>query len=213
MTVAGTARDITINYNVPSTETKEAIAALEEKLKGTNTAVELTRSEVKLLARALTDLDQRTSGITKLPDGRTAMGGWVGGEPRIVMEEHDAAVQDFNKKEFSSAFEHSKKAISAYEETAKIPRSASTGDLTPDSVGKIYYLGAILAATNGQFESAIAWIQKADAANPKPEYKAYHAAILYDMGKRDEARTLLEAVSKEAPDNPTVLEIRRKTGL
>jgi tetratricopeptide (TPR) repeat protein len=180
VTVAGAPRDITINYNVPATETKEAIAALEEKLKGTNTAIELTRSEVKLLARALTDLDQRTSGITKLPDGRTSMGGFIGGEPRIVMEEHEAATQAFNKKEYSTALEHSKKAIGAYEDAAKIPRAASTGDLTPDSLGKIYFLGAILAATNRQLDTALMWIKKADAANPKPEYKAYQVAVLSD---------------------------------
>ena len=211
--VTGTARDITINYNVPATETKEAIAALEQKLRGTSAAIELTRNEVKLLARALTDLDQRTSAISKLPDGRTMMGGFIGGEPRIPIEEHQAAVKAFNEKDYSNAFEHSKHAIEAYEATKKVERAASTGDLISEFVAKLYYLGSILAAANKQLETACDWIKSADTASPKPEYKAYQVAVLYDLGKRDEARAVLEAALKETPDNSALLEIKRKTEL
>jgi len=213
LTVTGAARDITINYNVPASETKDAIAALEEKLKGTSSAIELTRGEVKLLARALTDLDQRTSGITKLPDGRTAMGGFVGGEPRIVIEEHEAAVQAVNKKDYVTALEHSKKAIEAYEEAAKLPRAASTGDLLPEARGKVYYLGALMAGTDRQFDTALNWIRKADASDPKPEYKAYQVAVLSDSGKREEAKALLEESLKAAPDNPVLIDVKKQTGL
>lgn len=213
VTVAGAARDITINYNVPATETKEAIAALEEKLKGTANAIELTRGEVKLLARALTDLDQRTSAISKLPDGRTMMGGFIGGEPRVTIEEHQAATKAFNEKDYGSAYSHSKQAIQTYEATKKVQRAASTGDLVPEFVGKLYFLGSILAATNKELETALQWIKEADTASSTPEYKAYHAAILYDMGKRDEARNILETALKDNPDNPAILEIKKKTGL
>lgn len=213
LTVAGTARDITINYNVPATETKQAIDALEKKLESTNASIELTRNEVKLLTRALTDLDQRTSGITKLPDGRTAMGGFIAGEPHIVIQEHEVAVQAFQKKNYPAAFEHSKAAISAYEDTAKIPKAASTGDLAPDAIAKLYYLGAILAATNKQLETALTWIRKADSTTPKPEYKAYEVAVLSDLGKREDARSLLETALKEAPNDSLLLNVKQQTGL
>jgi len=211
--VAGSARDITINYNVPATETKEAIAALEEKLKGTSATIELTRNEVKLLAHALTDLDQRTSAIKKLPDGRTLMGGWVGGEPTITLQEHNAAGQAFQKKDFSTALEHSKKAVESYEETKKVQVAASTGDLTPDSVGKMYFLAAALAGNANELDLALTWIKKADAANPTPEYKGYEVTLLSDLGKKEEALTLLEEGLKASPDSAALLDAKRRTGL
>ena len=56
--VSGKAGNVTITYNVPESMTREAIAALEEKLKTTSVAVELTKNEIRLLAEALKDLDQ-----------------------------------------------------------------------------------------------------------------------------------------------------------
>jgi len=47
--------------NLPSTVTREAFEALEQKLKNVTSTIELTRDDVRLLARALRDLDVRTS--------------------------------------------------------------------------------------------------------------------------------------------------------
>ncbi len=211
--VSGQTRDITINYNVPESETRKAIDALETKLNGASADIELTKNEVRLLASALRDLDQRTSGIKKLPDGRTSLGGFVGGEPTITLEEHQAAVESFQKKDFVTALEHSRKAIESYEAANRFPTGASTGGLTPEGIGKLYYLGAILAATARQFDSALDWIKKADAASPQPEYKAVEVGVLSEAGKKDEARALLEEALKTAPNNAALLDMKRQTGL
>ena len=124
----------TINYNPPVTATKEAIQELENRLDQTDTKIELTRKEIKLLADALRDLDQRTSGIEKLPDGRTKFGDFVSGEPSIVIQEHNTAVSDFQNNNFEKAFEHSQNAIKAFEETKKINILISTNSLPPETV-------------------------------------------------------------------------------
>jgi hypothetical protein len=128
---------VTINYNVPRSATKNAIDELEKKVNATNEKIELSRNEIALLAKALKDLDQRTSGIEKLPDGRTKLGHFVSGQPRIVIEEHDAAVKYFRQNDYEKALLHSQNAIKSYEETEKIQFSMSTGGLTNEGISTI----------------------------------------------------------------------------
>lgn len=108
--------NVAINYNVPETETKKAIQMLEDRLSNTTIAVELNREEIRSLAPALKDLDQRTSGIEKLPDGRTKFGKLITGTPTILLEEHNASIKELDRHNFQVVSEHSKKAIDAFEQ-------------------------------------------------------------------------------------------------
>jgi tetratricopeptide (TPR) repeat protein len=138
-------------------------------------------------------------------------GGYIGGEPRIVIQEQNAAIGAYKQKDYSKALVHSKKAIEAYEATKKIQHGASTNDFVPDFLSKMYFLGSIVASLDKKYETALGWIKEADLANPSPEQKAYQAAILYDMGKPEEARPLLEEALKASPDNPFILDIQRRS--
>src|SRR6266566_7263838 len=73
----------TINNNyygtVSNSVTRDAFEALEARVATATNKIELTVTEVQKLARALRDLDQRTSDIEKLPDGRTRFGSVISG--------------------------------------------------------------------------------------------------------------------------------------
>jgi len=45
----------------------------------------------------------------------------------------------------NNAFEHSQKAIKAYEDTKQMPSGMSTGDLQPEGVAILYGMGALTA--------------------------------------------------------------------
>jgi hypothetical protein len=83
------------NYYGPisNTVTREAFELLESKVANATNTIELTGAEVRKLAQALRDLDQRTSDIEKLPDGRTKFGSYVAGEPKVVIEAFNATVR------------------------------------------------------------------------------------------------------------------------
>lgn len=214
VSVSGQAGNITINYNVPETVTREAIVALERKVEDANSAVQLTREEVHLLAQALRDLDQRTSGIKKLPDGRTQMGGFVAGDPVITIQEHEAAVQAYLKSDYKTALEHSTRAIKTYEESNPASAVAAAGMiLPPEEISKFYYLGSLSAGALGQLDLAFQWSKKADTISPHPEYKAVEVAALSDLGRKDEARSLLEEALKSNPDNAQLLKVKEQTRL
>ncbi|HEY4481373.1 MAG TPA: hypothetical protein VI489_00825, partial [Candidatus Brocadiaceae bacterium] len=89
-------------------------------------------------------LCQRTSGIDKLPDGRTIMGQLVAGEPVIVLQEHQASIGYFERKDFPSAFVHSTNAIQAFE-ASQGKGSIRSGDLPSESTAKLYLHGALVA--------------------------------------------------------------------
>jgi len=209
----GQTGNITINYNIPESKTRDAIAALERKIADTNSTIALTRDELHLLAQALKDLDQRTSGIKKLPDGRTQMGDFIAGSPTITIEEHNAAAQAYQRGDYKTALEYSTEAINTYEKSNEGSAIAAGTFLSPEDIAKMYYLGSLSAGATGKLEIALQWSKRADTISPHPEYKAVEVAALSDLGRREEARTLLEQGLKAAPDNPQLLNVKQQTGL
>jgi hypothetical protein len=109
------------NYyqNVPSSVTKQAFEALERRLSEATNSIELSRNELRLLAQALRDLDQRTADIEKLPDGRTKFGQLVTGMPRVVIQAYESGFQRLTNREFATALESFTNAISAIDESDK----------------------------------------------------------------------------------------------
>jgi tetratricopeptide (TPR) repeat protein len=202
----GTARDVTINYNVPDTATRHAIESLKKKAEDTDTVIKLTRKEILLLSRALQDLDQRTSGLQKLPDGRTLFGHLISGNPTIVIQEHEAARTRFAAGDYKAALEYSQRAIKSYEDTKQVPATISTGDLTPETVGKLYQLGAVIAQRLQKNELANEYAAKADEVHPSPERQAILATTLFNIGKIDEA---IATISKAVEAEPSNEEYRR----
>ncbi len=208
LTVMGEARDVTINYNVPDTATQEAIRFLRQKADDTDTKIEFTRKELLFLSQALQDLDQRTSGIQKLPDGRTSFGHFVSGVPKIVIGEHEAARALFEKGDYIAALEHSKNAIRAYEETARLNVAMSTGNLEPENVGKIYRLAAMITQSLRRNDQAQLYAAKAAEISPSAENNAFLATTLFNIGKFEESVAAINKALQREPENKKYIQIK-----
>jgi hypothetical protein len=94
----------TFNYYsapISNSVTREAFESFQSivsnAISDATNRVELTAKQVNLLAQALRDLDQRTSGIQKLPDGTTQMGMTISGEPTVVIEAYNNGVNGGRK--------------------------------------------------------------------------------------------------------------------
>jgi tetratricopeptide (TPR) repeat protein len=201
--------NVTINYTVPETATKEAIGVLEKKVNDVNAAVELNREEVRLLARALKDLDQRTSGIEKLPDGRTKFGNFVTGTPTILLGEHNASIREFKQHNFQAAFEHSKRAIELFEQFANIP-GIKTGELSNENAAKLYYQGSLSAYRANMKDLAREWIQKAIDKHKTIEKEKLLVVILIDLGKSEKALEIVKQLRVEHPNDKELVRIEEK---
>ena len=201
--------DITINYYVQETQTTKAIDALEQKISDVNASIGLTREEIRLLSLSLKDLNQRTSGIEKLPDGRTKIGRIVTGEPTIVLEEHNAANINFKNGNYSVALEHSQKAIGALEATEHFS-GMQTGKISDENVGKIYFLGALIAQKRSESELAHKWAKKSVEKQKTPKSQALLATTLFNLGQRVEALNVLNKSLEAFPNNVTLLNYKSR---
>ena len=210
ITMLSTAHDVTINYNVPDTATREAIEFLQNKAADTDTSIELTRQEVLLLSRAFQDFDQRTSGLQKLPDGRTLFGHLISGNPTIVIEEHTAAQISLAAGDYKAALKHSQGAIKAYEETQQVSAGMRTGDLTPENVGKLYRLAAITAQKLQKNELANEYAAKAAEVQPSPEHQALLATTLFNISKVTEAIVVINKAVEAEPSNEEYRRLKDK---
>lgn len=199
---------VIINYNVPESATKDAIKELERKLNTTDEKINISRNEIALLVKALKDLDHRTSGIEKLPDGRTKLGHIVSGQPRIVIEEHAAAAQLFNQQNYVRAFTHSQNAITAYEETNKINFSMSTGGLLSQNVAMIYRLAALSAQRLDKRQLAYQYAKKSVEAEKKALNIALLSTTLANLGKKEEAMKYIQEALKADPENREFIRLK-----
>ena len=86
----------------------------------TNSRIENYFAESPSTKRNLSELNNKTSGITQLPDGRLRLGRQLSGMPTVVLGSHEAARQAFKSHDYASALAHSQQAIKAYEETQNI---------------------------------------------------------------------------------------------
>ena len=155
------------NYYAPNSNsvTKEAIDALESRLNTATNKIEFTVGEVRKLAQALRDLDQRTSGIEKLPDGRTKFGDLVAGEPKALMEIEGRADKSYQGRDYINA-------LSQYEEAIKILESIPSDaysihdSLTPQVRSRLYNMAANTANILRRYDTAFVYAKKANDIFP-----------------------------------------------
>lgn len=109
------------------------------------------------IKETLSELNDKTSGIIKLPDGRIRFGRQIAGAPSVVLESHEAARRAFKSQDYVSALTHSSQAIRAYEETGNIIELEMTkggyafeGELAFQEVSKLYWLAAGTAQRLGR---------------------------------------------------------------
>lgn len=200
--------NVFISYNNPETETKKAIAALESRLTHASADVNLTREDVNALARALKDLDQRTSVMERLPDGRTRIGkAIVTGTPAVVIDEHNAAAKLLKQGDPAGAFEHSKRAIDAYE-ASRVDATLKDGNLKDSAAAAIYYVGALGAHRLKDHKQAYQWADKANSMQSKPERVALLAAALFNVNRPTEAMETVKKGLTIAPNDPNLIGMR-----
>ena len=168
-----------------------------------------SRNEIRLLAQALKDLDQRTSGIEKLPDGRTRVGNdLVTGFPSITVDEHNAAAALLQKGAYAAAFKHSKRAIET-REASQANATVKSGDLLPESLAKIYHAGAVSAFNLNKYELSLDWIRKSVAAQNNAERTHLLALTLHVLQQNDEASAIVSAGLAQQPDDTKLLGLKK----
>lgn len=172
--------DVTLNFNVPAT------GPLQQR-------------------------DQPEGAIEKLPDGRERVAGMVSGQPTVVIREHEAAAADLKAGSFATGLQHQKNAIDAYERTTRLMqerRVVIRTDPSRENLGKLYYLGGLLAQRAGDKELAHRWAEEAVAKNPIPLYRGLLAATLANLGRFDEALNEADAAVDAEPQNEALQWVR-----
>lgn len=168
-----TGGNVTINGATgEGTITRLAIDALNAALSATTSKVELTREEVKLLARALSDLDKRTEAIAKLPDGRSSFGGIIAGRPTSLI---DAMTNVFARTggrgphqiDWLKVFPLASNGIALHEANHGASMRGENIYVNSEALGALYEFGAISALHTGHTNFCIQWIDKAASNDPK----------------------------------------------
>ena len=205
------------NYYAPNSNsvTKDAIETLESKLATATNKIELTVGEVKKLAQALRDLDQRTSGIEKLPDGRTRFGDIVAGTPKALLEVAARAENNYQADDFQNALKEYQEVIKFF---AMVPNGVySVRDSLPPATRAFYYkLAASCAEKLRDHNTALEYAKIADDLQPDFRGKMLLTSIYANMAEaKYNQRNLAEAfpLYKQAIDlyEPLVRLVRSQS--
>lgn len=195
---------------LPPSTTEKAIEELQKKLIQTEEKIELSKQDIENLANALKDLDQRTSGIKKLPDGRTQIGQIISGEPTVVIKQYSLAVMHYKKNDFENAFMYLQNAINAYEATEKIKKGMSSGELKDEFKSALYRLGAALAQKLSKNDIAYTYAYKAANIEGSSVNKALLSTTLANLNKYEEAIRYIEEALEKDPNNEYYGKIKEK---
>lgn len=151
----------------------------------------------------LTIIDERTSGISTLPDGRIKFGGVIAGMPSIVIQEYNAAEENFKSGDYSASFNHAQNAIKAYEDSKKEETGATSigGSLNPDGVSILYTTGAKIAQKVGNNSLAYQYAKTALDTYDTPFNNAAVASTLYNLGKFSDALPYIKKALQAEPNN------------
>lgn len=203
--------------NLPETTTSKVIKELQREVNQTESNVTLTREEIRLLSQALKDLDERTSGIRKLPDGRTKFGGVIAGIPSIVQQEYDIAVEKYNSPDYKSgdyiaALNHIQIAIKAYEDSKKEETGATLyeGSLKPEGVSLLYIAGARSAQRLGNYSLAYQYAKTALNAYDTPSNNADVASTLYNLGNYTDALNYSKKALQAEPNDSFFINLNKE---
>ena len=166
---------------VSNSVTREAFEALDNRLATATNRIELTVSEVRLLAQALRDLDQRTSDVEKLPDGRTKFGTIITGRPKAVIEAFGLAVQSYTNRDYAGSLNQARAGIEAFEASA-VDGSLVSGEITPNAKGILYRIAGQSAQSLGSNILANQYAEKAVVVDPSNESRLLLATTLANLG-------------------------------
>lgn len=168
------------------------------------------REENKKADEKLKLLEQKTSEIYRLPDGRTRMGGMITGEPSVLKEHFDRMIAEYKAQKWQAAYDAAKAGIKVFEDSKKAEGGVAmtTGSVTAEGVAALYSVGAELAQRFSDHDDALTWAEKAVATLPTPERKALLVTALLNAKKPEAAQKLVEdtlAEKNEASERFTAL--------
>jgi tetratricopeptide (TPR) repeat protein len=180
-------------YNVPisNSVTRDAFESFEgsvsNAISNASGKLDLTTQQVQLLAQALKDLDQRTSGIQKLPDGRTQLGGGevIFGVPTVFLEAANAGINCFNHFDYSTALKHFVDAINIME-ASKPP--IILDPRINDFRGPLYGFAARCAQNVRSNDIANVYAEKAFEADASPMNKILYTSTLANLAEQSLAK-------------------------
>ena len=199
----GNPNTINISYNIPETETKKTIAYFEKKLEDMNSVVSLTHQELERLTIALKDLDQRTSEIKILSDGRSKFGNIVAGKPYIIAETFEQAHKYFIEKDYKKSYEIAYSAIQIYEKCEEETKKVfSEAVLTNSSIANIYTLGAANAFLLQKYQQTFEWINKANKFESNSGRISIIAITQLFINHPDDALETIDDGLKKYPNDP-----------
>lgn len=207
------ATNVTINMSVTDSATKDAIKSIQElenKLNNTNDKVELTKKELSLLSLALKDLDEKTSGIEKLPDGRTKIGMFIAGRPYKMINEALEASKLYTSSDLTNSLLHSQRAIKLYEDSQSMKdKNSLAEELIPEFRRKVYFLAALAAYRLGKNDLASDYARKSVEAESVAVNNALLAVTLHNINKPEEASKYIEVALKIEPTNADYIEFKK----
>lgn len=202
--------------SAPASPTGDITKLLEDKIrdKEQDDKIELIREDIDKLIKALEDLDQRTSGIKRLPDGRSIIGQIISGTPSIAIESHNKAVEFVRKKDFSTAFKHSKHAIEAYETSQQVISSITTFKLfmskpNTSTIAKLYYIGAWSANRVKEHPLALKWAEKANKTESNLDRLCLLGITLSNVNEPNKALDIINEGLKKFPDNKALTSLKQ----
>lgn len=160
-----------------------------------------------VLAAAIKAVDQRTSGIEKLPDGRTKMGPVISGSPSILFAQLEAAHSHFVSSNYASAFAEVTNAIFAYESSERSDVSMVTGgNLTPEGVRMMYGMAAESAGILKNFDLALKFGQKLSQIDDSPDVRLFVIGQLLNLTRTNDAVSqLTNSIAKYPNDTRLTL--------
>lgn len=175
------------------------------------------REENKNADEKLKQLEQKTSEIVRLPDGRMKMGSMVTGSPSVLKEHCDLMLEAYKNRKFEVAYGEAKAAIKLYEDSNKALPGAymsTGGTLAPEGVATLYGIGAKLAQRFSEHDTALIWAQSSVAAKSSPEGLALLVTALLNVKQPHEAKKLVdETIAKGGEDAEKFKALLRETGV
>lgn len=144
--------------------------------------VKSAANQSQMESSKLTNIEERTSDIERLPDGRTMFGGVLAGSPKIVLESVQAGILCVSNRNLLGALHNFQRAVTAYESTSPSGVMIDTSkSLTPDGKRMIYLDAAIAAGALGSNDMANEYAKKADNIAPSWQTKLVLAVSLSQL--------------------------------
>jgi hypothetical protein len=160
------------NSNPANTELHEWITNFEAKYEATTNDLQLTKKNVSTLISALKDLDEKTSAIEVLPDGRTEFGGVIAGNQHVYFDAADNAIKSFFQGNYAVALEYARTGIQVMESSSSRPNVSNEYiSYTPLGKALCYYWAAMSAQRLTSNSIANEYALKAVGANPSADNK------------------------------------------